>query len=334
MPTIEVHDLVKVFPGRKRSGLDDVRAVDGISLRVDEGQVFGFLGPNGAGKTTAVRIMTTLLAPTSGTVRVAGHDVTIEPAAVREAIGVTLQDAGLDMLSTAREFLRLAGALYAIRDPDRRADELLEIVGLSDAADRRVGTFSGGMKRRLDLAAGLVHRPQLLFLDEPTTGLDPASRMNVWNEVRRLNDRGTTIFLTTQYLEEADVLAERLAIIDAGHIVTEGSPEQLKGEIADDVVSVALARELHDSAQRLFGDVGGIDRVTQVDGHFDVYTRDGAALVPQLVRRFDGAGMTVDAISLRRPTLDDVFLRATGHRLEGTTAPAALSDGATTQDVA
>ncbi len=334
MSMIDVEDLVKVFPARKRSGLADVRAVDGISLSVDEGEVFGFLGPNGAGKTTAVRIMATLLAPTSGTVRVAGHDVVDEPAAVREAIGVTLQDAGLDLLSTAREFLHLAGTLYAIEDPPRRAEELLDIVGLAEAADRRIGTFSGGMKRRLDLAAGLVHRPRLLFLDEPTTGLDPASRINVWDEVRRLNESGTTILLTTQYLEEADVLADRLAIIDAGRIVTEGLPDQLKAEIAEDVVSIRLAAEHRDQATQLLDDVGGIDGVTEVDGHFDVSTHDGAELVPRLVRVFDGAGIEVDAISLRRPTLDDVFLRATGHRLEGDDADGRRSDAASTEEVA
>ncbi|HEX9766477.1 MAG TPA: ATP-binding cassette domain-containing protein, partial [Nitriliruptorales bacterium] len=198
MSTIHVRDLVKVFDR------GSIRAVDGISLDVGEGDVFGFLGPNGAGKTTTVRILTTLLTPTSGQASVAGHDVVQHPAAVRNAIGVALQEAGLDDLSTAREFLILQGDLYALRSPRGRASELLEIVGLQDAADRRIGTFSGGMKRRLDLAAGLMHQPAILFLDEPTTGLDPASRKNVWEEVRRLNEAGTTIFLTTQYLEEAD----------------------------------------------------------------------------------------------------------------------------------
>ncbi|MFP5310538.1 MAG: ATP-binding cassette domain-containing protein [Actinomycetes bacterium] len=322
MPVIEVTDLVKVY------ARGDVRAVDGVSLAVEEGEVFGFLGPNGAGKSTTVAIMTTLLSPTSGTVRIAGHDVTTEPAAVRAAIGAALQEAGLDGLATAREFLTLQATLYAVADPRRRAQELLEVVGLTDAADRRITTFSGGMKRRLDLAAGLVHRPRVLFLDEPTTGLDPASRQNVWDEVRRLNDAGTTIFLTTQYLEEADVLAGRLAIIDGGRLVAEGTPTSLKADIAEDVVSLRVTDADRDAVADL---VRGRDGVVRVDvvgtdtagggGALEVAVANGAAAVPHLVRLLDEAGHELAEISLRRPTLDDVFLRATGHRLEGAATP-------------
>jgi len=326
MTSIEVRDLVKIYDR------GDVRAVDGISLDVSRGEVFGFLGPNGAGKTTTVRIMTTLLSLTSGTVRVAGHDVVQEPAAVRRSIGVALQEAGLDRLSTGREFLELQAQLYAVAEPRRRAGELLDLVGLGDAGDRRIATYSGGMKRRLDLAAGLVHQPELLFLDEPTTGLDPASRKNVWTEVRRLNESGTTIFLTTQYLEEADVLCDRLAIIDYGRIVAAGTPSELKATISEDVVRVTLHETaVIDHAVELLESLSGVTRIERNTVAVDAYVRNGAAAVPALVRSFDGAGIEVAEISLRRPTLDDVFLQATGHRLEGaesvTPAPELVATG-------
>jgi ABC-2 type transport system ATP-binding protein len=211
----------------------DVEAVRGVDLRIEPGEVFGFLGPNGAGKSTCVRMLTTLLSITSGSARVAGADVASEPDAVRRRIGVALQEAGLDPRQTGRELLILQGRLFAMsaEDAARRAEELLDLVELQDAADRRIKGYSGGMKRRLDLASALVHEPAVLFLDEPTTGLDPASRLTVWDEVRRINERGTTVFLTTQYLEEADRLCDRLAIIDGGVIVREGTPEALKAEL-------------------------------------------------------------------------------------------------------
>jgi len=228
---VEAEGLVKTYRSRK----DTVEAVRGVDLRVGAGQVFGFLGPNGAGKSTTVRMLTTLLSFTSGVARVAGLDVAREPDAVRRRIGVALQEAGLDPRQTGRELLVLQARLFDLSpaEASQRAVELLELVELTEAADRPIKGYSGGMKRRLDLASALVHEPDVLFLDEPTTGLDPASRLTVWDEVRRINERGTTVFLTTQYLEEADALCDRLAIIDDGLIVREGTPEQLKADLRE-----------------------------------------------------------------------------------------------------
>src|SRR5919198_5536955 len=232
---IETRDLSRTFKG-------GIEAARGVDLNIPEGEVFGFLGPNGAGKSTAVRMFCTLLPPSGGSASVAGHDVVADGDAVRRTIGVALQEIGLDPVQTGRELLELQCGLYGITGSAgrERAAELLELVGLTEAADRRTKTYSGGMKRRLDLASALVHRPRVLFLDEPTTGLDPASRLTVWEEVRRINEGGTTVFLTTQYLEEADKLCDRLAIIDGGRIVAEGTPEELKAKMGHDVVSVSL----------------------------------------------------------------------------------------------
>jgi ABC-2 type transport system ATP-binding protein len=255
---VEAEGLVKTY--RSRSGT--VEAVRGVDLQVKAGEVFGFLGPNGAGKSTTVRMLTTLLSLTSGTARVAGLDVAREPDAVRRRIGVALQEAGLDQRQTGRELLVLQGRLFDLSAPEAEAktDDLLELVELTDAADRPIKGYSGGMKRRLDLASALVHEPDVLFLDEPTTGLDPASRLTVWEEVRRINERGTTVFLTTQYLEEADRLCDRLAIIDDGRIVREGTPEQLKAELR---ARLRLTREA--TLEDVFLDATGRTR-THVEG--------------------------------------------------------------------
>jgi len=308
---IQAHDLSRTFKG-------GIEAVRGVSLDIAEGEMFGFLGPNGAGKSTMVRMLCTLLPPSGGRASVAGHDVVSDSDAVRRSIGVALQEIGLDPVQTGRELLELQCGLYGIRGAAgrERAAELLELVGLTDAAERRTKTYSGGMKRRLDLASALVHQPEVLFLDEPTTGLDPASRLTVWQEVRDINANGTTIFLTTQYLEEADELCERLAIIDNGEIVAEGTPEKLKAEIGDDVVSVALSGADAEETREVIGDLPGLDRIVAEPDALHLYVKDGATSIAEIVRRLDAASVEVGAISVSRPSLDDVFLEATGRRLE------------------
>src|SRR5437588_8303403 len=303
----------------RRTFKGGIEAVRDIDLAVSAGEVFGFLGPNGAGKTTTVRMLCTLLPPTSGRATVAGLDVVGDGAAVRRSIGVALQEVGLEPVQTGRELLELQCGLYGItgRSGRERAAELLELLGLTDAADRRTKTYSGGMKRRLDLASALVHSPQVLFLDEPTTGLDPASRLTVWDEVRRINASGTTVFLTTQYLEEADKLCDRLAIIDGGRIVAEGTPERLKAEMGHDVVTVAFNGADRDATHVALRDLTGLERVIAEPDALALYLADGAGSIAEIVRRLDREGLQVGAISVARPSLDDVFLNATGRRLEG-----------------
>jgi ABC-2 type transport system ATP-binding protein len=310
---IETHDLRRTFKG-------GVEAVCGIDLWIAPGEVFGFLGPNGAGKTTTVRILCTLLPPSGGSARVAGVDVVADAGEVRRRIGVALQEIGLDPVQTGRELRELQCGLYGITGADakRRTGELLELVGLTDAADRRTKTYSGGMKRRLDLASALVHSPEVLFLDEPTTGLDPASRLTVWDEVRRINAAGTTVFLTTQYLEEADQLCDRLAIIDSGSIVAEGSPERLKAQMGHDVVTLELDGADPTTTEAAIGQLPGLERVVIEHQALALYVEDGAASIAEIVRRLDRESVTVGAIAVSRPSLDDVFLQATGRRLEGT----------------
>jgi ABC-2 type transport system ATP-binding protein len=311
-PAIVARELSRTFKG-------DIEAVRGVDLSVAAGEVFGFLGPNGAGKSTTVRMFCTLLPPSSGSASVAGHDVVAEGDAVRRDIGVALQEIGLDPVQTGRELLELQCGLYGITGSAGRArtEELLELVGLTEAADRRTKTYSGGMKRRLDLASALVHRPRVLFLDEPTTGLDPASRLTVWEEVRRINADGTTIFLTTQYLEEADELCERLAIIDHGELVAQGTPESLKAEIGKDVVTVELRGADPERTRAVIGELPGLDRVIVEENELALFVEDGASSIAEIVRRLDAADVEVGAISVSRPSLDDVFLEATGRRLEG-----------------
>jgi len=309
MPAIVVEGLERAF--------DKVLAVQGIDIAVEEGEILGFLGPNGAGKTTTVRMLTTLLLPTGGRASVAGHDVVSEARAVRASIGVALQEAALDPLMTGRELIRLQATLQGLPSAEgkRRADSLLERVDLTAAADRRVGTYSGGMQRRLDLAAALVHEPRVLFLDEPTTGLDPVSRKTIWEEVRALNDDGTTVFLTTQYLEEADQLADNVGIIDSGRIVAEGTPESLKAEIGNPHIQLQLAGGEVSQAEEACAPLGRLlpskDSKTVL-----VEVENGAADIPRVVRALDEAGIAVEALELVKPTLDDVFVAKTGYHLE------------------
>jgi ABC-2 type transport system ATP-binding protein len=321
MPAIPHSNSIEVL-GLVRDFKNGPRAVAGIDLEVAPGEIYGFLGPNGAGKSTTVHMLTTLLPPTEGAARVAGHDIVSEGPQVRAAIGAALQEAALDPHLTAREHMRLQTALHGLPREERvaRGDALIERVGLADAADRRVSGYSGGMKRRLDLALALVHGPRVLFLDEPTTGLDPQSRAALWEEVARLRrDDGVTVFLTTQYLEEADVLADRVGIIDHGTLVAEGTPAELKADIGRPSVHAIPRRggEQPRVAELLggFGDLLPGGRETEVA----VRLRDGLSLA-DVVRSLDSAGLEVDDIELRAPTLDDVFLAKTGRSLEGAEA--------------
>ena len=300
-----------------RRSFDGVHAVAGVDLEVADGEIYAFLGPNGAGKTTTVRMLTTLLRPTAGSARVAGHDVVEDAAAVRREIGVALQEAALDPLMTGAELVRLQATLHGIprRDGRWRAASLLDRVGLTDAADRRIGTYSGGMRRRLDLAASLVHEPRVLFLDEPTTGLDPASRQAIWSEVRNLNASGTTVFLTTQYLEEADQLADRVGIIDEGRMRVEGTPRALKAGVGQPHLELSLADGSGDRAAPVLAAFGEVQPPR--DGLVIVSLARGAAQIPGVVRALDEAGLAVESLELVQPTLDDVFLAETGRHLEG-----------------
>jgi ABC-2 type transport system ATP-binding protein len=297
----------------------DVDAVAGIDLSIAAGEIYGFLGPNGAGKSTTVRVLTTLLRPTSGDAIVAGHSVVDAPDAVRLRIGVALQDAGLDPKQTGRELLDLQGRLYGLNrvERSRRLVQLLELVDIGDAIDRRIGTYSGGMKRRLDLAAALVHQPEVLFLDEPTTGLDPSSRAAVWDEVRFLNrELKMTIFLTTQYLEEADALADRVGIIALGKLVAEGTPSELKRAVGSDVIVAKVRREHVDQVVAVLGGVAGIGRVEASGDEVLVSVANGAAAISPVAVALASASIPIDGLTLRTPTLDDVFLQMTGGRMQ------------------
>jgi ABC-2 type transport system ATP-binding protein len=296
---------------------DGVPAVDGLDLDVRPGEIYGFLGPNGAGKTTTVRVLCTLLAPTAGRAVVAGHDVARHPGQVRLRIGAALQDAALDPKQTGRELLRLQGRLYGLGrvDIDRRVAELAELVDIGVALDRLVGTYSGGMRRRLDLAAALVHQPEVLFLDEPTTGLDPVSRARVWHEVGRLNrELGMTIFLTTQYLEEADALAHRVGILSAGRLVAEGTPKELKRGVGNDLIMARVdgnAGAVRASLAR----VDGVEAVEVRGNELVVTAANGAATIGPVAVALHNSGVPVRDLTLRTPTLDDVFLELTGSHI-------------------
>jgi ABC-2 type transport system ATP-binding protein len=308
---IEATGLVKEYPG-------GVRALDGLSFAVEEGTVFGLLGPNGAGKSTAVRILTTLARADEGSASVAGYDVREAPARVRSEIGVVAQRGGADREATARENLRLSGRLHGMRgaELERRIDELLDRFGLTEAADRIVRTFSGGMERRLDVALSLVHRPSVLFLDEPTTGLDPEVRADMWREIERLGrEDGITVLLTTHYLEEADRLAADLAIVDRGRVVASGSPDGLKRELRGDAVQVELESELN-GARAGLERIAGLTEVI-VDGRtLRARADDGARAVPAVLAALDAHGVGVSSVTVARPSLDDVYLRHAGRRFE------------------
>ena len=296
----------------------DIEAVDSIDLRIPRGEIYGFLGPNGAGKTTLVRMLITLLMPSSGSATVAGYDIVRQANDIRLRIGAALQDAALDLKQTGRELLRLQGRFYGLsrRDVDSRFNDLADLIDIGDAVDRLIGTYSGGMKRRLDLAASLIHNPEVLFLDEPTTGLDPISRLRVWEEVRRVNrERDVTIFLTTQYLEEADELADRVGIINRGRLMAEGTPADLKRSLGNDVIIAQVdgqAEQARDAVLNLEGVVG----VDAAGSDVIIQASNGAAVISSVALALNERRVAVREITLRTPTLDDVFLSVAGARME------------------
>ena len=325
-PAIETRDLRKTF--------GDNHAVAGIDLAVGYGEIYGFLGPNGAGKSTTVKMLCTLMAPTSGSATVAGLDVMTQAGDIRLRIGVALQDSSIDGKQTGREMLQLQGRLYGLSKTDiaARMDDVIGLVDIGTAIDDRVDSYSGGMKRRLDLAMSLIHRPQILFLDEPTTGLDPASRSAVWAEVRRLNEQfGMTIFLTTQYLEEADELADRVGIISDGLIKAEGSPTELKRGIGADLIVAEVAGDTETAADALRA-IDGIDEVQIHGRELEIATTDGAGLIARVAVALDGCGVPVRSLTLRTPTLDDVFLHVTGSHFAADTTSTGTTTGTTTQE--
>ena len=335
-------------------GSGRVEAVRGVSIDVRRGEIFGFLGPNGAGKTTTLRMLTTLLPIDSGTATVAGYDVAARPKQVRQRIGYVSQLGGADELATGRENLLLQGRLYGASraQVEPRADELAALLDLAEFADRRVATYSGGQRRRLDIALGIVHDPSVLFLDEPTTGLDPQSRANLWDHIRALGERGTTVFLTTHYLDEADLLCDRLMIMDHGQIVAEGTPRALKQQVAGDAIVISLRQSGQDSEQdtshptshatshpasHAAGQAADkaapllraepyVRELTAEDGQVRLYVDDGGTALPQLIRLLDGNGIAIRSISMSEPTLDDVFLRQTGRSLRDE-APGSAATG-------
>jgi ABC-2 type transport system ATP-binding protein len=311
---IEVRDLVKVYGG-------ETRALDGITFNVAPGEVFGFLGPNGAGKTTTIRILATLLMASAGTARVAGFDVTADPHEVRKRLGVAMQTPSLDAFSTGRETLELAGRLHRMPAVEvrRRSDELLELMGLGSVASKLTGTYSGGMKRRLDLASALVHRPEVLILDEPTEGLDPQSRTALWEELENISAAGTTMLLTTHYMEEADRLSSRLAIIDNGQIVVEGAPAELKRGVGADAVLLQLESPDGDGqlaeVRRLLEGLVAADGVARHPAGIALAVPNASAAIPELLRRLDGNGLPIAGLQMSQPSLDDVFMKYTGRHI-------------------
>ena len=318
MHIIETHDLGKSF--RTRQG--NVTAVQGVDIQVNKGEIFGFLGPNGAGKTTTMRMLATLLTPSKGSAVVAGHDLLRDAGGVRRNIGYVGQAGGADDSATGTENIALQCQLYGMSAAQAkvRAAELARILELEGFADRRVKTYSGGQRRRLDLAMGMAHRPTLLFLDEPTTGLDPQSRAHLWDEVRTLRANETTIFLTTHYLEEADALCDRLAIIDHGQIVAEGTPAALKRQVSGDAITLGLTSGTITEAEVLMRQQPYVRELRSAGEQLHVYVENGEETLPIVLRLMDGAGLSIQTISLNRPSLDDVFLRMTGRSLRDAAA--------------
>ena len=309
--TISAEKLVRQFDG--------LTAVDGVDLEIQQGEIYGFLGPNGAGKSTTVRMLCTLLAPTSGRAVVAGHDVATNPGQVRLAIGVALQEAALDPKQTGVELLRLQGRLYGLSkaEIDQRLADLAMLVDIGDALDRRIATYSGGMKRRLDLAAALVHNPEVLFLDEPTTGLDPEVRAEMWQEIEALAaEQGVTVLLTTHYMEEADRLAARLAIVDRGRIVAAGTPDELKRELRGDAVHIELGATANGNARSALDRVEGVREIVLEGRSLHARADDGARAVPGVLAALDANGVPVASVTVARPSLEDVYLRHAGRTFE------------------
>ena len=311
MLAVDVKNIKKTFKTKQ----DTVEAVKDVSFEVKKGEIFGLLGPNGAGKSTTILMLTTLLQVTGGEAKILDLDVVKDDRLVREKIGVALQDTGIDNLLTGRELFFTTARLWGFskKDSETRTNELLELVGLTEAADRRVKTYSGGMKRRLDLGLSLVNSPEVLFLDEPTTGLDPGSRRVLWDEIKRLRDSGVTIILTTQYLEEADELADRIAIIDEGLVVAEGTSDQLKASIGGDVITLSFNSEKEVTlAKELFPES------LQEKNELRITVEDGASKIPSYINELTMNNIDVSSVAASKPTLDDVFLNVTGYRLEGT----------------
>lgn len=317
MSVITAKKLTKVFSKK-------VRAVDGIDLEIEAGQIFGFLGPNGAGKTTTLRMLATLLPIDSGQATIAGYDVQKQPHEVRKRLGYVGQAGGADHLASGREDLLLQGKLYGMNAADaaERANELTAALDLTDFIDRRISTYSGGQKRRMHVALGIMHRPDVLFLDEPTSGLDPQNRANLWAQIRTLRETGTTIFLTTHYLEEADVLADRIAIMDYGKIVAEGTSKELKQQISGDSIVISFKNDGENlgKAINLFKQQAYVREANIEAEQVRLYVKDGAAVLPEIIRLLDGENLAVKTIALSEPTLDDVFLRKTGRSLRDTEA--------------
>jgi ABC-2 type transport system ATP-binding protein len=309
---ITVKNLVEVYS-------DGTKAVDDISFSVAEGEFFGFLGPNGAGKSTTIKILTTLLRKTSGVVTVAGFDIDGGAKDIRKVIGVQSQDTTVDGDLTGRENITLQGRFQQMKGPKLKArvNELLQLVGLESAADKRARNYSGGMKKRLDLATALVHQPKLLFLDEPTTGLDPQSRTSIWSYLDKINKEGTTIFLTTQYLEEADKLCKRLAIIDFGKIVASGSPQELKREIGADSIRIGLENCNRDrtKAKEIIHSMTGVKDIIDSEECINVYAQNASALIADIVRALDGSDIRMTSVTFSQPSLDDVFTKHTGRKI-------------------